>query len=245
MLIKHKYHHFYLQLLLLLFSDFSYLIPVFIGVANAQETVESANPTSETPIAQAEPSQPTRRRLKNPFFEEERKLRFGYGGFLENALDGADNFFAADSITNLSNATLNELSNPIAQNIDGLLSVGPRDKNNPNFLNITFVPTNSSIDSLNFKMPRYGSDPRIGTITVTGKIGTLNFIGDRRYSGSFSINNISVNNARVSGAVQLVDPNNPGASILIQLPPTVIQNYDDNTTITKPAVLSIGLPTDR
>jgi hypothetical protein len=218
---------------------------VFIGVANAQETVEAANPTSETPIAQAEPSQPTRRRLRNPFFEEERKLRFGYGGFLESALDGADNFFAADSITNLSNVNVNAQPLPGAQNILGTLSVGSRNKNDPDFLNITFVPTNSSIDSLNFKMPRYGSDPRIGTITVTGNIGTLKFSGDRSYSGSFSINNISVNNARVSGAVQLVDPRNPGTTILIQLPPTDIQNYDDNTTITKPAVLSIGLPTDR
>src|SRR5919202_1927486 len=169
MLIKHKYHHFYLQLLLLLFSGFSCLIPVFIGVANAQETVEAANPTSETSIAQAESSQPTRRGIKNPVFEEERKLRFGYAGFLESALDGADNFFAADSITNLSNVNLNAQPIPGAQNILGTLTVENRNKNASNFLQTTFYAPGVE---LIFTNPSYGSDPRIGTITVTDKIGT-------------------------------------------------------------------------
>lgn len=241
--ITKKKHDFFWQLLLFFSSGFSCFILVAIKVANAQETVEAANSVSESTIAQAEPSQPTRRRIKNPFFEQERKLRFGYGDFLESALDGADNFFAADSITNLSNVNLNAQPIPGAQNIPGVLTVGSRDQDDPNFLTTTYVAPGVN---LIFSNPGYGSDPRIGTLTVNGtiRVGAQSLIFNNlraNYSGSFS-----VNNNRVSGAVEVVDPSNPGNSIFIQLPPTIIPDVDnDNTPISAGAGFSTGLPTDR
>src|SRR5919202_6925651 len=117
-IIPKRHHHFYWQLLLLIAASFPGLIPGVIGVANAQENVKTTTPASESSIAQSEPSQPTRRRLRNPFFEEGKKLRFGSGEFLESALDGANNFFAADSITNVSrpNVDLNAPPIPGPQN---------------------------------------------------------------------------------------------------------------------------------
>jgi hypothetical protein len=234
-----KHRHFYWQLLLLLSSCFACLPPVGSGIANAQEAEE---PVSESTIAQATHSQPVRRRLRTPFFEEQRKLRFGSGDFLESALDGADNFFSTDSVSNLSNATVNELSNPVAENVPGTLTVGSRDEDNPNFLRTRFRAP--GVD-LVFSNPSYGSDPRIGSITVNGTITvggrTLTFNGVRNYSGSFSIRN-----DRVRGAIQLVDPQNPGTTILIQLPPTIIPDVDDDDTPIRGGTrLSIGLPTDR
>jgi hypothetical protein len=241
--IKPKKYHFFWQLLLFFLSCFYCFTLVAIKIANAQETVEAANSVSESTIAQAEPSQPTRRRIKNPFFEQERKLRFGYGDFLESALDGADNFFAADSITNLSNVNLNAQPIPGAQNIPGVLTVGSRDQDDPNFLTTTYVAPGVN---LTFSNPSYGSDPRIGTLTVNGaiRVGDQSLIFNNlraNYSGSFSFNN-----NRVSGAVQVVDPSNPGNSIFIQLPPTIIPDVDnDNTPISAGAGFSTGLPTDR
>jgi hypothetical protein len=58
----------------------------------------------------------------------------------------------------------------------------------------------------------------------------------------------SFNNNRVSGVAEVADPNNPGATILIQLPVTTVENVDDDSqslSESKPATLSIGLPTDR
>ncbi len=235
-------HHSYWKLVVIVLSGFCYVIPMDIGVANARETVKATNPVPGSTIAQATGNQPNRRRLRTPFFEEERKLRFGFGDFLQSALDGVDNLFSADPITNLSNATLNELSSPLAGNIAGTLTVGSRDEDNPNFLTTTFEAPGVN---LIFTKPSYGSDPRIGTITVDGSITvrgqTLTFNNLRNYNGSFSVKNDLVN-----GAIQLVDPRNPGTTILIQLPPTTIPNVnDDDAPIRAGAVLSIGLPTDR
>jgi hypothetical protein len=234
--------YFYWQLLLLLLSSCYCLTLVAIGVVNAQETVESKEPVSESPIAQSAPSQPARPRLRVPFFEDERKLRFGFGDFLQSALDGVDNFYGADAINNLSN---DPLSNPLAQNINGTLTVQSRDENDSNFLTTTF---NAPGVSLIFTDPSYGSDPRIGSITVNGSITlsngtTLSFNDVRSYNGSFS-----AKSDQVSGAIQLVDPSNPGTTILIQLPVTSIENIgdvDDSDPLSRPATLSIGLPTDR
>jgi hypothetical protein len=245
-----RHHHFYWQLLLLIAASFPGLIPGVIGVAQAQETVETANPASESSIAQSEASQPTQRRLRNPFFEQGKKLKFGSGEFLQSALDGANNFFAADSITNVSrpNVDLNAPPIPGAHNIPGTLTVSGSDRKNPNFLTTltaTFVSTTPGV-KLTFSSASYGSDPRMGTLTVDGTISvhgqtiTLHNV-PANYSGSYSINN-----NRVSGVAQVVDPSNPGNTIVLQLPPTTVPDIDGpNFSIPRPAVFSIGLPSDR
>jgi hypothetical protein len=246
-----RHHHFYWQLLLLLFSGFSGFTLVVIGVANAQETVETANPASESSIAQSAPIQPTRRRLRIPFFEEGKKLQFGSGEFLQSALDGANNFFAADSITNVSrpNVDLNAPPIPRVQNSPGVhnklgtLTVRSSDRNDPNVLITRFKAPD--VD-LRFSSPSYGSDPRMGTLTVNGTISvsgkTITFNNVRaNYNGSYSINN-----NRVSGTAQVVPPSDPGNTIVIQLPPTTVKDIDgSNFSIRRPAVFSIGLPSDR
>ena len=50
---------------------------------------------------------------------------------------------------------------------------------------------------------------------------------------------------KVSGVLQVIDPNNPGNTIFIQLPVTTVSDTDDNKPISAPGRLSIGLPTDR
>ena len=247
MQITPKHHHFYWQLLLFLASSFSCLIPGVIGVANAQETVETAERVSESTIAQSAPIQPTRSRLRIPFFEQGKKLKFGSGEFLQSALDGANNFFAADSITNVSrpNVDLNAPPIPGAENIPGTLTVRSSDRNDPNVFTASFVSTTPGVE-LTFNSPSYGSDPRMGTLTVNGTISvggqTLTLDNVRaNYNGSYSINN-----NQVSGTAQVVAPSNPGNTIVLQLPLTTVQDIDGpNFFIQRPAVFSIGLPSDR
>lgn len=251
-----KYRYFCWQLLLLVSSGFSCIISGTIGVANAQETVEVGEAVSQPIIVQATPSKPARPRPS--FFEEERK--FGIGNFLESALDGTVNYFAAESINNLEGAVNNFAANPInnfnnlanssndaltsatARNISGILTVQSRDKNDANFLTTTFVSDVPGLVNLTFTSPIYGIDPRIGTVTVQNNQGTLNINnGSRNYSGSFS-----VRNDVVSGAIQVVDPRNPSTTILIQVPPVFSSGSgDDSKPISVPASFSIGLPTDR
>ena len=247
MQIMPKHYHFYWQLLLLLASHFYCLIPGFTGVANAQETVETEERVSESTIAQSAPIQPTRSRLRIPFFEQGKKLKFGSGEFLQSALDGANNFFAADSITNVSrpNVDLNAPPIPGAENIPGTLTVRSSDRNDPNVFTATFVSTTPGVD-LTFNSPIYASDPRMGTLTVNGTISvggqTLTLDNVRaNYNGSYSINN-----NQVSGTAQVVAPSNPGNTIVLQLPLTTVQDIDGpNFFIQRPAVFSIGLPSDR
>jgi hypothetical protein len=247
--VKNK-RYFYLKSILFAGAIFSGFTIVATSIATAQEIVENANSISESLIAQSTPSSPNRPRLTRPFFEEQRKLKFGSGDFLESALNGADNFFAADSITNVSeqNMDLNAPAIPGGQTIPGTLTVSSPDINEYNLLIATFVSTDPSVVNLTFSSPSYGPDPRMGELTVNGTITvggkTLTFDNVRaNYSGSYSFNN-----NRVSGVAEVVDPNNPGGTILIQLPVTTVENVDDDSqslSESKPATLSIGLPTDR
>jgi len=187
-----------------------------------------------TTQSQAEENKPKIRRPKASFFEQERKQKFGFADFVSSALDGSDNFFAADNSIKslLSSPNKNQFYNAT---IPGTLIIGSRDKNSPNFLNITLQ--GGSLLNFTLSNPQYGGDPRIGTINVSGVPGVNTF----QYIGSFS-----VKNDLVSGAIQLIDPKNPGQSIFIQLPATNIPNVkDDNTPISTSVFFNRGLPTDR
>jgi hypothetical protein len=61
-------------------SGFCYFIPLYIGVANAQETVKATNPDSEITIAQATGNQPNRRRLELLSLKK-REATVGFGDF--------------------------------------------------------------------------------------------------------------------------------------------------------------------
>lgn len=242
MIISKNINRYFSGKLLILVSATLYCLNLdAFGLANAQQPVNSTVTQSTSP-------QPTDRnapRRPNPgFFEEERRQQFGFGKFLDSALDGADNYFASDSVSELSNASLNPLSAPVISPINGTLTVLSRNENSPNFLKTTFAVTPDA-PIVTLSSPQYGTDPRIGTLTVNGAVQangkTINFSGRRNYSGSFAIKD---NN--VSGAVQVVDPNDPSTTIFIQLPQTQIPNVDDdNQPLSAPAQLSIGLPSDR
>lgn len=89
--------------------------------------VETAPPTATSfLISQATQTKPaaSRPRPKPAFFEEERRPRFGFGDFLNSALDGADNSFSSDSVQQ-SPITLEPLSVVVVTTgIDGILTVG-------------------------------------------------------------------------------------------------------------------------
>lgn len=238
---KHFTHRFAPRLLLLFFPTFYCLNPDAVGVAAAQQpesitqSQSSADPTT---------SQPAPTRPKPPFFEESRKARFGFGDFVQSALDGVQNYFSADLITNLSpQFSLNPLSDPLGSNLSGILTVQSRNKRDANYLTTTFIGPGVN---LTLSSPNQSADPRIGTINVNGTVTvngrTITFNNVRRdYSGSFATRNNDV-----SGAILVVDPQDPNTSIFIQLPLTNIPNVkNDRQPISGQAQFSIGLPSDR
>lgn len=194
-----------------------------------------------TTNSQAEENKPKVRRPKPSFFEQERKPRFGFGDFLNSALDGSDNFLSADNSvkTLLAPGNQNQFYN--ATN-PGTLTVVSRDENSTDFLKINL--DGGSILNFNLRDPKYNGDPRIGTIKVdnlTSNIAGLTGVTNFQYRGSFS-----VNGNLVSGAVLLIDPKNPQQSIFIQLPARNIPNVnDENTPISAPVFFNIGFPSDR
>lgn len=196
-----------------------------------------------TTQSQAEENKPKIRRPKSSFFEQERKQKFGSSDFLPSALDGSDHFFATDNNIQTTQTIQTIQTNPNQTNpnqfysptIPGTLTIQSRDRNSPNFLNIALQ--GGSLLNFNLSNPQYSGDPRIGTINVSGIPGVTTF----QYTGSFS-----AKGDLVSGAVQLIDPKNPGQSIFIQLPPTNIPNVrNKNTVISAPIFFNQGLATDR
>jgi hypothetical protein len=204
---------------------------------------------SEQIIAQETetPSAP-RRRIKPSFFEEERRPKFGFGDFLDSALNGVENAFGADDTTQIIQGVgFNAVSVPVLQGISGILTVSDFEDNNiGTFLNTTL--TGEGVN-LSFTNSQPNSDQRTGTITVNGTVssgsGTLTFNNEvRQYNAGFSNKGNDV-----SAVFLIVDPNNPNNSIFIQLPRTAVEGAndlnDDDDVVSGRASLSIGLPSDR
>lgn len=183
---------------------------------------------------QAQENKPQPPRPRPSFFEQERKPKFGFGDFVNSALDGVDNFFAADHNVKTLLANPNQLYNPLNP---ATLTVNSRDENSPNFLNIDLQGSGLNLTLGN---PKYSGDPRVGTLDV---LGGNAFPGATtiQYRGSFS-----TKGDLVTGSVQLFDPNNPNRTIFIHLDPTNIPNVnDENVPISAPVNFNLGLPTDR
>jgi len=215
-----------------------------IGAAHAQ----SSEP-SEQIIAQATDSQAApRRRIKPSFFEEERRPKFGFGDFLDSALNGVENAFGADDTTQIiQGIAFDTISIPVLQGIAGTLTVSDfKDNNIGTFLNTTLIGEGVN---LSFTNSQPNSDQRTGTITVNGTVssgsGTLTFNNEvRQYNAGFSNKGNDV-----SAVFLIVDPNDPSRSIFIQLPRTNVEGAndlnDDDDVVSGRASLSIGLPSDR
>lgn len=217
-----------------------------VGINQANAQVNSAPLTSEQ-IAQATNQPTTKRKPKATFGEEDRRPRFGFGDFVDSALDGADNFFSPDPVRGSPGVISEPLSTVRVTDIPGVLTVGidsdqkvSNDPNRPAFLEGNFIsPDNNT--RLYFQNARQSDTPQRGTVNLRPDSvingapvnGLL-----RQYNGSGMQNGDTF-----TGAVQLVDPNNPGNSILIEVPPT--RNLGDDNTGRGPARLSIGRPVDR
>jgi len=228
-------HNLPCQSLWVLPAAFSFLSLIGVAPTIAVETAQQ-----NTLIAQATETKPaaSRPRPRTAFFEEERRPRFGFGDFLNSALDGADNAFAGDSVQQ-SPIELTPVPTTI-KSTSGILSVGINENRSDTFLIGRFTATDGS--NLNFSDVKSGSNPQRGTLKVDGTI-FVNGVptpvsGVREYSASGNEKNGSV-----SATVQLFDPNNPLQAIFIQVP--AARNSGDRNTVTAPANLSIGRPIDR
>lgn len=212
------------------------------AIAHAQ-----ASQKSPAIIAQTTDSPETpRRRIKPSFFEEERRPKFGFGDFLDSALNGVENAFGADDTTNLiQGVAFDAISIPVLQGLSGTLTVSDFEDNNiGTFLNTTFIGNGVN---LTFTNSQPNSDQRTGTITVNGSVPGL----DRPFNNEVLQYNAGFSNQGndVSAVFLIVDPNEPNRSIFIQLPRTTVEGADDlnddNDVVSGPASLSIGLPSDR
>ncbi|MDJ0799243.1 MAG: hypothetical protein QNJ51_20905 [Calothrix sp. MO_167.B12] len=227
---------------LLLISSAWLCIYNFDQPVNAQVR---SQPSPEYLIAQKARKSGTRRRLRTSFFEEERKLKFGFGNFLESALDGAQNAFADPA--KISGFNSNAIRNLLGL-ANGTITIESRDEDDANFLNTTFTGQGQS-GNLTFTNVSPGSEPRVGTLTVNGAVNfngqTVQFDNVRaQYNAGFSNKGDNL-----SGVILVTDPNNPEKSLFLQLPVTQIDgfaNRDDSEPVTVTGTnLSIGLPTDR
>lgn len=182
-------------------------------------------------------------RLRGTFFEEERKLqRFGFGNFLRSALDGEQNAFADPAKISGFERDANPLyASP--GNVAGELSVVSTNEDNPNFLTTEF---NSAFGTLQFNSVQQNSDFRTGSLTVNGTISANGRTVTFNNTPATYNAGISSKNDVVSAVILVADPNNPGQSIYIQLPPTNVAGYENLEGLpSSPASLSIGFPTDR
>lgn len=221
---------------LLLLTSLSLSLPILLA-----ETAQSQEKKPQTTEQKK-----VRRPLKPTFFEEQRRV-FGFGDFLNSALDGADNAFGSSSANNIGNTPGR------VEGINGALTVYSRDRDSSNFLNITFDLGNGTGLTF-FNAIQTSNGGRIGTIQViSGPIlpngtppnpsqaqpilGGFIFNGQRViYNGSYD-----ARGNLVTGAVLLVDPGNANNTMLLQLPVGSTENASDNNKpITAGAVLSIG-----
>jgi hypothetical protein len=175
-------------------------------------------------------------RLRATFFEEERRLRYGFIDFLEAALDGASNSINSRFDPN----TLN--TDPIiATELDqlpGTLTIDSRDSNRDGFLEGNFS---------------VGNDPRVVIIEVnpdrrspqTGDI-TYTLGGSTELNGRYRAG-YSQRGNRATGRIEITSDDDPDRVLLIQIPETEIPEDQRSfgNQLSRPATLSIGRPVDR
>jgi len=190
-------------------------------------------------------------RLRATFFEEERRLRYGFTDFLEAALDGASNSINS-SIRNPDFFNIDPSVEANPDELPGNLTLESRDPNDDTFLEGNFALPGSGAEALAItNVTRDQDSPQTGRISINGTIQVQN------PDGSVSPVNVNITNGRYrasgsqrgdlfSGTIEITDPNNPNQTVLIQVPRTDLNGVrDDSDRITRPANLSIGRPVDR
>ena len=204
------------------------------AIAGAKAEVE---PKEELTVAQAEVTVEEKKELRTGFFEEERRQRFGFGDFLDVALDGADNAFGNDRInTPTQGIRADALTSREFAPIGGTISINI-DSDSDNFLQGGFVGPAVNVQ---FNNVQQGSTPQRGTLNILPG----SFINGRQVSGFRQYNGAgNEKNGVFTGRIQLVDPNNPTDAIYIEVPPT--RNLGDDDLGVGPGRLSVGRPVDR
>jgi len=168
-------------------AAFSFLSLSWVAPTNAVETAPP-NATSFL-ISQATQTKPaaSRPRPRTAFFEEERRPRFGFGDFLNSALDGVDNSFSGDAVQNSPTITLDPVSGGF-MGISGTLTVGINENirmSAPSTGGINVIPPTigaPSTGGINPNPPTIG-EPTTGGINpnppIIGEPGTgSNFVSD-------------------------------------------------------------------
>ena len=248
--------HFEAKIFLLLLSSSLWFNLADATIVKAQDTSSLDELSSESTVVQntseltnkEEAAQEAARRMRPTFFEQERQPRFGFGDFLNSALDGNQNAFPDPA--KVSGFRSNPLSDTLLVDVEGLLTVESRDDDTANFLDTDFdVSGVGASGSVTLTDADPSSDPHLGNLTVSVDLTlddgqTIELTGvPANFNAGFSSRDDNV-----TGVLLITDPNNPRQSILIQLPVTNIEGFaelDDDEPITAPARLSIGLPTDR
>lgn len=169
----------------------------------------------------------TEERVCATFFEEQTRLTFGGKDFLRSALDGEQSTFPDPA--KVSNFTSDLIRSP-DQVISGQIEITG--------INDGFAQGNfTGSRNLSFTDVQPGSNPSIGTLTVTDVDTQQSFRGN--YNAGFSRKgDIS------SGVLLITDTNNPSQSLLINIPVTG-NSVDRDRIGPTPASLTIGIPTDR
>jgi hypothetical protein len=188
-------------------------------------------------------------RLRATFFEEERRLRYGFTDFLEAALDGASNSINS-SIRNPNFLNLDPSVEANPDELRGSLTLESRDPNDDNFLVGNFNPPGAGALNIT-NVTRDSGRPQTGQVSINGTIQVQNPDGSTRpitvniVNGRYRASG-SQRGDLFSGTIEITDPNNPNQVVLIQVPRTDLNGVeDDSTLITRPANLSIGRPVDR
>lgn len=178
-------------------------------------------------------------RVRATFFEEERRLRFGFTNFLDAALDGAGNAIN----TNIRNPEVFIPAPTVSTDppLPGVLVVESRDRNDPNFLVSNF--TADTVGTVRITRVSPDSSAQTGNIdlqlvSINGQ--TFDVVNGRyRASGA-------ANGDRFSGVIEVTDPTNPTRAIFIQVPPTTSADASNNSQrLSGRATVSVGRPVDR
>lgn len=176
-------------------------------------------------------------RLRATFFEEERRLRYGFTDFLEAALDGASNSINSRFDPDTLNTDPIISANP--DELPGTLTIVNRNSNRANFLQGDFSTTEGERVSIQQANPD-DNNPQTGDVTLTVN-GIPGFTNGRYRAG------YSQRGDRATGSIEITNVNNRNQVLLIQIPETNIpaDQRSFNDRLSTPATLSIGRPVDR
>ncbi|MEB3125949.1 MAG: hypothetical protein VKL00_10060 [Synechococcales bacterium] len=213
----------------------TFLLLLTISICGLELLLDQAARAQQSTTA---PTNAQPRRPRTTFFEQERRPRFGFGDFLESALDGSQNVFA--DTAKVSNYRLDPLSDITVGPISGTFTVTNRNQDSANFLVSNFTNPGTATN-ITFSNIQTGSTPQLGTLTINGTINGQPVSGTRNYNAGFSQRGDTV-----SGVILVTDPANPSNSVFINLPPQLVPGAGDTSQpISSPASLTFGLPTDR